>query len=136
MRTVSKLYASRGLEVLATVPAGLNARIRLEDLEEILGNLLDNSCKWARTKVVLSGVDNGPVLVLTVDDDGPGLPGSLRGVVLERGVRIDEAAPGSGLGLSIVRDLTEHYGGSIALGDSELGGLCARVSLPAEGNAP
>jgi len=130
VRTVSKLYAERGLVVTATVPPELSARVRLEDLEEILGNLLDNGCKWARTTVVLGVIPDESMLVLTVEDDGPGLPDSLRGVVLERGVRLDEAAPGSGLGLSIVRDLTEHYGGSISLGESKLGGLCARISLP------
>lgn len=133
VRTVSKIYVERGLVVTAAVAPELSARVRLEDLEEILGNLLDNACKWGRTKVVLAVVEDGPMLVLTVEDDGPGLPDSLRGVVLERGVRLDEAAPGSGLGLSIVRDLTEHYGGSITLGESKLGGLCARISLPSVG---
>ena len=133
LRTVGKLYAERGLDISTTVAPELNARVRVEDLEEILGNLLDNACKWARTKVVLAGVSDGFELVLTAEDDGPGLPDSLRGVVMERGVRLDEAAPGSGLGLSIVRDLTEHYGGSIALADSRLGGLCVRISLPGRG---
>ncbi len=134
VRTLSKLYAGRALEVSTSVGPQICARVRREDLDEILGNLLDNACKWARAKVVLVAVDNGSFLAFTVEDDGPGLPGPLRGVVLERGVRIDEAAPGSGLGLSIVRDLTEHYGGSIALEDSKLGGLCARISLPSAGN--
>lgn len=131
VRTVAKLYAERALAVSASVAPGLAARVRCEDLEEILGNLLDNACKWARTQVVLALVSQGSTLVLTVEDDGPGLPPSLRSVVLERGVRVDEAAPGSGLGLSIVRDLTEHYGGTIALDESKLGGLCARITLPA-----
>lgn len=130
VRTVSKLYAERGLEFSTSVVPGLRARIQREDLEEILGNLLDNACKWARSKVALEVVDHGAMLVLTVEDDGPGLPDALRKVVLERGVRGDEAAAGSGLGLSIVRDVTEHYGGSIALSDSKLGGLCARISIP------
>lgn len=131
VRTLSKLYAARALELSAVVPPDLNARVRREDLDEILGNLLDNACKWTRTKVVLHAVSNGSELIVTVEDDGPGLPDALRRVVLERGVRLDEAAPGSGLGLSIVRDLTEHYGGSITLTESSLGGLCARISLPA-----
>ena len=97
----------------------------------MLGNLLDNSCKWAKSRIVLQASRTGAGLVLTVDDDGPGLPRAFRTVVLERGVRIDEAAPGSGLGLAIVRDLAELYGGSISLDESPLGGLRARVSLPA-----
>ncbi len=127
---MGKLYAERGLDISVTVDGELSARVRLKDLEEILGNLLDNACKWARTKVVLAGASDGFGVVLTLDDDGPGLPDSLRGVVLERGVRLDEAVPGSGLGLSIVRGLTEHYGGSIGLADSRLGGLSVRISLP------
>lgn len=131
IRTVSKLYAERGLELTAAVPAEANARVRVEDLEEILGNLLDNACKWAKSKVALTVVAEGSQLALMVEDDGPGLPDALRAAVLERGVRLDEAAPGSGLGLAIVRDLAEHYGGSITLGRSKLGGLQARISLPA-----
>ena len=131
IRTVSKLYAERGLELTATVPAEVNARVRVEDLEEILGNLLDNACKWAKSKVALNVVPEGSRLTLFVEDDGPGLPDALSAAVLERGVRLDEAAPGSGLGLAIVRDLAEHYGGSITLGRSPLGGLQARISLPA-----
>ena len=71
------------------------------------------------------------MLVVTLDDDGPGLTPALRNVVLERGVRLDESSPGSGLGLAIVRDLAEVYGGTISLDDSPLGGLRVQVSLPA-----
>jgi signal transduction histidine kinase len=131
VRTLEKLYAGRSLDISAWVPAEIRAPVPRHDLDEILGNVLDNACKWARTKVSLNVQRNESVLILTVDDDGPGLPAAVRLAVLERGVRLDEAAPGSGLGLSIVRDLTEHYGGSIALEDSKLGGLCARITLPA-----
>jgi signal transduction histidine kinase len=105
--------------------------VQREDLDEMLGNLLDNACKWANSKIVLEASRIDTIVVLTLDDDGPGLARALRAVVLERGVRIDQAAPGSGLGLAIVRDLAELYGGSISLDDSPLGGLRARVSLPA-----
>src|SRR5207253_3354530 len=101
-----------------------------EDLDEMLGNLLDNACKWARTRVAVRSAASGAAVVITVDDDGPGLDPSKREVVLQRGVRADEAAPGSGLGLAIVRDLAELYGGSIALDTSPLGGLRARLQLP------
>jgi signal transduction histidine kinase len=135
VRTLSKLYAERALDISSAVPADASARVRCEDLEEILGNLLDNACKWARSKVVLTVESNGAALMMTVDDDGPGLPDTLRGVVLQRGVRVDESAPGSGLGLSIVRDLTEHYGGTVELEDStEWGGLRARITLPSAGS--
>jgi signal transduction histidine kinase len=97
----------------------------------MLGNLLDNACTFARSRVVVrSAADRGRVTI-TVDDDGPGLDPALREAVLQRGVRADEAAPGTGLGLAIVRDLAALYGGSIALDASPLGGLRATLVLPA-----
>ena len=74
-------------------------------------------------------------LILTVEDDGPGIPASMRQAVLQRGVRADVALPGSGLGLAIVRDLADLYGGTIALDTSPLGGLLARLDLPLPGKA-
>jgi signal transduction histidine kinase len=130
VRTLRKLHAGRTLDIQANVAPELSARVQREDLEEILGNLLDNACKWANSRIILYAIQTGGMLVLTLDDDGPGLPPELRVSVLERGVRADEAAPGSGLGLAIVRDLAELYGGSISLDDSPLGGLRARVNLP------
>jgi signal transduction histidine kinase len=131
VRTLLKLYADRALEISSSIAPDLCARAQREDLDEMLGNLLDNACKWARSRIVLEASRTDALLVLTLDDDGPGLARALRTVVLERGVRFDEAAPGSGLGLAIVRDLAELYGGSISLDDSPLGGLRARISLPA-----
>jgi signal transduction histidine kinase len=100
----------------------------------MLGNLLDNACKWSNGKVTIrSERAGGERLVILVDDDGPGLDPSLRERVLQRGVRADEAAPGSGLGLAIVRELSELYGGKVSLEESPLGGLRARLELPAAG---
>lgn len=130
-RTLSKLYAGRAIRISSSIAPDLCARVQREDLEEMLGNLLDNACKWAKSKIRLEASRAGAMLLLTLDDDGPGLAPDLRTVVLERGVRIDEAAPGSGLGLAIVRDLAELYGGSISLQDSPMGGLRVTVSLPA-----
>jgi len=113
------------------VTTDLYARVQREDLDEMLGNLLDNACKWANSRIILEANRIGAMFVLTVDDDGPGLAPDLRTIVLGRGVRIDEASPGSGLGLAIVRDLAELYGGSIFLEDSPYGGLRVRLSLPA-----
>lgn len=131
VRTLATLHASRQLRIAAQVAPGAVVRVQREDLEEILGNLLDNACKWARSKVQLTAQTTGAQLTVTVDDDGPGLAPELRARALQRGVRLDEAAPGSGLGLAIVCDLAELYGGAIALEDSPLGGLRARVTLPA-----
>lgn len=130
VRTLGKLYAGRKLEISSSTAPELFVRVQREDLDEILGNLLDNACKWASSKVALESAPDGELLIITVDDDGPGLAPPLRTMVLERGVRMDQAAPGSGLGLAIVRDLTELYGGAITLEESPLRGLRARVTLP------
>ena len=95
----------------------------------MLGNLLDNGCKWARSRVVISSSTDDAMIVIDVEDDGSGLPAEIRDRVLQRGVKADEAAPGSGLGLAIVRDLADVYEGSIALDESPLGGLRARLRL-------
>jgi signal transduction histidine kinase len=130
-RTLLRLHAEKGLRIDVEVPPEQTARVEKEDLEEMLGNLLDNACKWARGRVIISASSAGPSVVVTVDDDGPGLEPSMRQRVLQRGVRADEAAPGSGFGLAIVRDLAELYSGSIELEDSPLGGLRATLTLPA-----
>ena len=97
----------------------------------MLGNLLDNACKWGRSRVTIGASAAGSAVDIIVDDDGSGLAEMMREAVLQRGVRADEAAPGSGLGLAIVRDLAEVYGGSIALDASPEGGLRAQLRLPA-----
>jgi len=130
-RTLLRIYAARGLSIQVDVSPHHVIRGQQEDLEELLGNLLDNACKWAKSKVKVHSVQEDSVVVITVDDDGPGLATSMRDVVLQRGVRADEAEPGSGLGLAIVRDLVELYEGTFSLEDSPMGGLRARLRLPA-----
>ena len=130
-RTLLRLHAERGITIDVRVAPDHHVRGQREDLEEMLGNLLDNACQWASSRVLLESTISGDRLVITVDDDGPGLDASMRPVVLQRGVRADEAAPGSGLGLAIVRDLAELYGGSISLDGAPQGGLRARLELPA-----
>ena len=131
VRTLQRLYAERGISIAVRVPRDHAVRAQREDVDEMLGNLLDNACKWARACVSVDSAADGDALDISVDDDGPGVDASLRDVVLQRGVRADEAAPGSGLGLAIVRDLAELYGGSIALERSPSGGLRAHIRLPA-----
>jgi signal transduction histidine kinase len=130
-RTLLRLHAGRSLAIQVDVDPGHTVRSEREDLDEMLGNLLDNACKWGRSQIAIASAVSGSTVVITVDDDGPGLETSMREAVLQRGVRADEAAPGSGLGLAIVRDLAELYGGSIALSSSPAGGLRARLQLPA-----
>jgi len=130
-RALERLHASRGISIEVKVPPDHAFRGQREDLDEMLGNLLDNACKWARSRVIVTSTMHDNCLSIAVDDDGPGLDPSMREAVLQRGVRADEAAPGSGLGLAIVRDLAELYGGSIALADSPLRGLRAHLTLQA-----
>src|SRR5262249_29038066 len=125
-RTLKRLHADRGLTIAVDVPADHSVRSEREDVDEMLGNLLGNACRFARSRVAVSSSREGDRIVITVDDDGPGLAPDLRGRVLQRGVRADEAGTGSGFGLAIVRDLAELYGGSIALAASAPGGLRAR----------
>jgi signal transduction histidine kinase len=134
IRTFEKIAQGRAIEGSHTVPPSARFRGEKQDLEEMLGNLLDNAFKWARTRVEVglvprSGELDGR-LALLIDDDGPGLPDGSMADVLKRGRRLDETTPGSGLGLSIVVDLAKLYGGELSLERSPLGGLRARLVLP------
>jgi signal transduction histidine kinase len=130
-RAMRRLHAERGISIDIRVPPDLTVRVQREDLDEMIGNLLDNACKWGRSRVTVDAQQRaGSGLEVLVDDDGSGLEAGLREAVLQRGVRADEAAPGSGLGLAIVQDLAEVYAGSLSLEESPLGGLRARLRLP------
>ena len=129
-RALQRLHAERGLRIDVDTGTSHVFRGQREDLDEMLGNLLDNACKWARTQVRLTCSTEGDHVVIAIDDDGPGIDPAMREVVMHRGVRADEAAQGSGLGLAIVRDLAEVYGGSISLEESPIGGARARLILP------
>jgi signal transduction histidine kinase len=128
-RTLAKIHGRRGITVRGE-SADVAFRGARQDLEEMLGNLLDNACKWAKHQVVARAGADQTGLVIEVEDDGPGLPPEQRKAVLQRGRRLDERVPGSGLGLAIVTDLAELYDGRIELGKASLGGLRARIMLP------
>jgi signal transduction histidine kinase len=130
VRTLLRLHDDRRLAIDVDVPPDHIVRVQREDLDEMLGNLLDNACKWARSRVRAASAIDGTGIVITIDDDGAGLEASKREIVMRRGVRADEAAPGTGLGLAIVQDLAELYGGSISLDAPPSGGLRARLRLP------
>jgi len=131
-RTLGKINASKGLDIQADAPAGLRFKGERQDLEEMVGNLMDNACKWAFSTVrVRAERDGERQLAILIEDDGPGLNEEECRTALQRGVRLDEQAPGSGLGLAIVADLAKVYGGELTLSRSELGGLRARIGLPA-----
>ncbi|MCA0244451.1 MAG: sensor histidine kinase [Proteobacteria bacterium] len=132
LRAMAKLHADRDLQLAAAEPtAGLAFAGEAQDLQEMLGNLLDNACRSARQAVGVRAERQGPWLRITVDDDGPGIAPEQREVVLQRGVRLDESRAGSGLGLAIVVDLAQGYGGALTLGTAPAGGLSACLSLPA-----
>jgi signal transduction histidine kinase len=131
-RALERLYADRALAITVDVPADVTARVPVEDLEEMLGNLLDNACKWATSRVSVTAALQPSRIVIDVDDDGTGIEPAMRDLVLSRGVRADEAAPGSGLGLAIVRELAGAYGGSVALDRSPAGGVRARLTVPSQ----
>jgi signal transduction histidine kinase len=129
--SLDRLYRERALRIELRDLNGLVFQGDAQDLEEMLGNLMDNACKWARSRVRLSGARSGTHLRLAVEDDGPGIARHDREEVLMRGRRLDETTAGAGLGLAIVRDLAELYRGSLELTSSDLGGLSATLELPA-----
>ena len=137
VRTFGKIYRDRDLAIEVSVSEGVRFLGEKQDLEEMAGNLIDNACKWATSRVVVAAsLDRGgprDFLCITVEDDGPGMPADKRAEALKRGRRLDETKPGSGLGLSIVGDLAAEYRGEVRLGSSELGG--ARAELVLEGDS-
>jgi signal transduction histidine kinase len=128
--TIGRLYADKGVAFAVDVAGSCTVRCETPDLEEMLGNVLENACKWARAAVAISASRTPAGVAIVVDDDGPGIDAASRERVLQRGVRADEAAPGSDLGLSIVSDLVDLYGGSLTLGSAPRGGLRVELVLP------
>lgn len=124
---VRRMQAARRLTIDVAVPADLALPVERQDLEEMLGNLVDNAGKWARGRILVRAARGADGVELDVDDDGPGLPPELAPAALARGTRLDESRPGSGLGLAIVSDLAALYGATVMLAPSPLGGL--RVTL-------
>ena len=130
-RTLERIFERRGVVVEQSAPADLAFQGERQDLLEIAGNVMENACKWCKGTVWARAESlRGERLRLVVEDDGSGLPAERREEVFKRGARLDESAPGSGLGLSIVEELVRAYGGSIELDQSEHGGLLVRVELP------
>lgn len=130
-RTLLRIHDDKALEIYLHDVEGLHFQGERQDLEEMLGNLMDNACKWCTSRIRVQGRQEGGWLRVSVEDDGPGIPENLLSEVVDRGRRLDETTPGSGLGLSIVRDVAELYEGKLELEHSDLGGLAARLKLPA-----
>jgi signal transduction histidine kinase len=136
-RTLQRINTDKGVQVTVSNQPGLKFRGERQDLEEIVGNLMDNACKWCKGRVearaslmTLAGEDGRPRLLIEVDDDGPGLPPEKRAIALKRGQRLDESKPGSGLGLNIVTETAAMYGGRVELDKADLGGLRVKLVLP------
>ncbi len=135
LRVMERVHAGRNLHLLGEpIEAGLGFAGEVEDLQEILGNLVDNACKWARheVRICASSVPGAAPcrLRITIDDDGPGIDAERRAAVMARGARLDETVPGSGLGLAIVQDLVGLYGGRLLLQKAPAGGLRVELELP------
>ena len=130
-RTLERIHAERRIEIEITGERAAAFRGERQDLEEMLGNLMDNGCKWARARVRVAIARDRERLAIIVEDDGPGLSAEERMQLFQRGKRLDEAVPGSGLGLAIVRDIAALYDGSVALDEGALGGLKVTLTLPA-----
>lgn len=128
--TLGKIYQDKHLQLEQDMPQALRINFDREDLLELLGNLLDNACKWAQSQVILRARRDEQGICLLVEDDGPGCDPDETSQLARRGKRLDEQVAGSGLGLSIVRDLLESYQGTIGFSRSDLGGLCVEVRLP------
>lgn len=131
MRT---LHAGRTIQIGLLDSSRVTVQVEPQDFDEMVGNLLDNACKWARARVSVSVEDDAHWVWVVVEDDGPGLPEAERRRVFERGRKLDETASGAGLGLSIVQDIVAAYEGSIRLQASSLGGLRAVLALPRAGS--
>ncbi len=135
-RTMEKTHHGKNLAIALDLPQAAVCRGERADIEEMVGNLIDNACKWASSRVSIEIEHEQPApdrksIRIMVDDDGPGLTPAQRAQVARRGMRLDETKPGSGLGLSIVLELATLYNGSLNLGSSPIGGLRAELTLPA-----
>ncbi len=130
-RTLDRIHRDKGVAIDWDAPDDLWFQGERQDLLEIAGNAMENACKWCKGRVRVRAAASGPTtLRLLIEDDGKGLPPDRRDEVVRRGARLDEDAPGSGLGLSIIDELARAYGGALTLGDTTMGGLAVELTLP------
>ncbi len=130
VQILSRIHADRGLAIDCTVPADIAVACAADDLDEILGNLIDNACKWARTAVGIAAAVEGRTVVIGIEDDGPGIAEDRIANAFLPGTRMDETVQGDGFGLTIAREVAELYGGGIVLANRPEGGLMVRLALP------
>ena len=130
IEAMKKVYSAKQLEFIAEIDSNARFRGDIGDLTEILGNLLDNACKWAHRTVRISAHGSDGLLRLRIEDDGPGISSTDAKLIFARGARADENVPGHGIGLAVVREIVEAYGGAANVGSSELGGASVELQLP------
>lgn len=135
LSAVRMIHVERALQISAEMPDSLTVAVDAQDLQELIGNLLDNAAQWARTQVQLRAQRVDQAILLSIEDDGPGLSETEREKVLGRGLRLDEQQPGSGLGLAIVKDLADLYGLRIELNRAALGGLRVDIYFASSADA-
>ena len=129
---LSRIHADRSITANVAINSTLAVAVDRQDLDELVGNLLDNAWRWAVTQIAVSAVrsDDARFVVLAIEDDGPGIPEATRAAALSAGQRLDERGDGHGFGLSIATELANLYGGTLTLDTAALGGLAVRVALP------
>jgi signal transduction histidine kinase len=133
-RMFGKMAGRDGKDLAVACEPGLVIRMDQQDIEEVLGNLLDNALKWSRSKLALTAAKRAGGIEVVIEDDGPGIPEGDREEAMKSGARLDTSKPGTGLGLAIAGDLLQAYGGTISLEESRsLGGLAVRIGLPVAG---
>jgi signal transduction histidine kinase len=128
-RAVGRLYRHVRLDMAGR--QDLAVRVERQDLDEMIGNLVENAAKYGGGSVFVTVEDAGDMVAIVIEDDGRGIPEKDRARIFDRGVRLDSGKPGTGLGMAIVRDVAEIYNGTIELDESEdMGGLLVRLKLP------
>ena len=130
---LKKVYSDKQLNISVEINSDVRFRGDEGDLTEMLGNLLDNACKWSRNEVRVSAISDNGQLRLCIEDDGPGIGDADAARVFMRGTRTDESVPGHGIGLAVVREIVEAYGGKASVGKSQLGGALVELQLPGMG---
>ncbi len=129
--SLEKLFIQSNLEISVSGLEGLVVRADPQDMEELLGNLMENACKWAKNRISISGsLQQAGHVLIRIEDDGPGVPSEHINDLVERGLRLDETKPGTGLGLHIASEITNLYGGELDFFSSDLGGLGIKITLP------
>jgi signal transduction histidine kinase len=127
---LARLYRLKGIVITQDGATDVTVACDPVDLGEVLSNLMDNACKWARSSVHVSWKAEGAIVDISLEDDGPGIPEEVRESAFVAGERLDDAVPGTGLGLAIGRDIARMYGGDLTLLSSPFGGLQAQLRMP------